>query len=51
MEGIDVNGKHVAVLGDVSKIVPLSKSRVKDITIVGKEIQAGFEISIHVSTK
>ena len=43
VEGINVNGKHVAVLGDVSKITPLSTSRVKDITIVGKEIQAGFE--------
>ena len=40
-----MNGKHVAILGDVSKIAPLSKSRVKDITIVGKEIQAGFRIA------
>ena len=39
LEGINVNGKHVAVLGDVSKIVPLSKSRVKNISIVGKELQ------------
>ena len=39
LEGINVNGKHVAILGDVSKIVPLSKSRVKDVTIVGKELQ------------
>ena len=38
-EGINVNGKHVAILGDVSKITPLSKSRVKNISIVGKEIQ------------
>ena len=38
-EGINVNGKHVAILGDVSKIAPLSKSRVKNISIVGKEIQ------------
>ena len=39
LEGINVNGKHVAILGDVSKIAPLSKSRVKNISIVGKEIQ------------
>ena len=39
VEGINVNGKHVAILGDVSKIAPLSKSRVKNISIVGKEIQ------------
>ena len=38
-----MNGKHVAILGDVSKIAPLSKSRVKDITVVGKEIQASYE--------
>ena len=44
LEGININGKHVAILGDVSKIVPLSKARVKDITIVGKEIQVGFQI-------
>ena len=39
LEGINVNGKHVAVLGDVSKIVPLSKTRVKDVSILGKELQ------------
>ena len=39
LEGINVNGKHVAILGDVSKIVPLSKSRVKDVSILGKELQ------------
>ena len=39
VEGINVNGKHVAILGDVSKITPLSKFRVKNIFIVGKEIQ------------
>ena len=39
LEGINVNGKHVAILGDVSKIAPLSKSRVKNISINGKEIQ------------
>ena len=44
LEGININGKNVAILGDVSKIVPLSKARVKDITIVGKEIQVGFQI-------
>ena len=39
LEGVNINGKHVAILGDVSKIAPLSKSRVKNISILGKEIQ------------